>query len=38
MAEVISLEDAVSRLAAQSDVIGHLARDSRRIFCGGGRF
>jgi len=27
MAEVISLEDAVSRLAAQSDVIGHLAQD-----------
>lgn len=28
MAELISLEDAVSRLAAQSDVVAHLAEDS----------
>jgi hypothetical protein len=28
MAEFISLEDAVGRLAAQSDVVGHLAQDS----------
>jgi hypothetical protein len=28
MADVISLEDAVSRLAAQSDAVGHLAQDS----------